>query len=134
MVRTSSPRPSTRSGSRRRPRAAARRGWDAAIDSSGYEPGDVARSSALDLAHHVFVSVCNVYPGWPAEVVDEDTPVWTEGDDYGPKKAACERSAEAAMPGRVASVRAGLLCGPHDNVFRRDPGLGGRRGDSCPRG
>jgi 2'-hydroxyisoflavone reductase len=92
--------------------------WDAAIDTSGYEPDDVARSSALDLGHLVFVSTCNVYPGWPAEVVDEDTPVWTEGEDYGPKKAACERAAEAAMPGRVASVRAGLLCGPHDNVFR----------------
>ena len=94
------------------------RAWDAAIDTSGYEPEDVARSSALDLGHLVFVSTCNVYPGWPAEVVDEDTPVWTEGDDYGPKKAACERAAEAAMPGRVASVRAGLLCGPHDNIFR----------------
>jgi nucleoside-diphosphate-sugar epimerase len=94
------------------------RAWDAAIDTSGYEPDDVARSSALDLGHLVFVSTCNVYPAWPAEPVDEDTPVWTEGDDYGPKKAACERAAEAAMPGRVASVRAGLICGPHDNVFR----------------
>jgi nucleoside-diphosphate-sugar epimerase len=94
------------------------RAWDAAIDTSGYEPADVARSSALDLGHLVFVSTCNVYPGWPAEPVDEDTPVWTEGDDYGPKKAACERAAEAAMPGRVASVRAGLLCGPNDSVFR----------------
>jgi 2'-hydroxyisoflavone reductase len=94
------------------------RAWDAAIDTSGYEPDDVARSSALDLGHLVFVSTCNVYPGWPAEIVDEDTPVWTEGDDYGPKKAACERAAEVAMPGRVASVRAGLLCGPHDNIFR----------------
>jgi nucleoside-diphosphate-sugar epimerase len=94
------------------------RAWDAAIDTSGYEPENVARSSALDLGHLVFVSTCNVYPGWPEEVVDEDTAVWTEGDDYGPKKAACERAAEAAMPGRVAGVRAGLLCGPHDNVFR----------------
>jgi 2'-hydroxyisoflavone reductase len=94
------------------------RAWDAAIDTSGYEPDDVARSSALDLGHLVFVSTCNVYPRWPEEPVDEDTPVWTEGDDYGPKKAACERAAEAAMPGRVASVRAGLICGPNDNIFR----------------
>ena len=64
------------------------RAWDAAIDTSGYQPADVARSSALDLGNLVFVSTCNVYPGWPAEAVDEDTPVWTEGDDYGPKKAA----------------------------------------------
>ena len=88
------------------------------IDTSGYEPADVARSSALDLGHLVFVSTCNVYPAWPAEPVDEDSPVWTEGDDYGPLKAACERVAQAAMPGRVASVRAGLICGPHDNIFR----------------
>jgi nucleoside-diphosphate-sugar epimerase len=92
--------------------------WDAAIDTSGYEPADVARSSALDLGHLVFVSTCNVYPAWPAEAVDEDSAVWTEGDDYGPLKAACERAAQAAMPGRVASVRAGLICGPHDNIFR----------------
>jgi 2'-hydroxyisoflavone reductase len=94
------------------------RAWDIAIDTSGYEPADVARSSALDIGHLVFVSTCNVYPAWPSEPVDEASPVWTEGDDYGPKKAACERAAEAALPGRVAHVRAGLLCGPHDNVFR----------------
>ena len=94
------------------------RTWDAAIDTSGYEPADVARSSALDLGHLVFVSTCNVYPAWPAEAVDEDSAVWSEGDDYGPLKAACERAAEVAMPDRVASVRAGLICGPHDNIFR----------------
>lgn len=94
------------------------RAWDAAIDTSGYEPADVARSSALELRHLVFVSTCNVYPAWPAEPVDEDSPVWSEGDDYGPLKAASERAARAAMPDRVASVRAGLICGPHDNIFR----------------
>jgi 2'-hydroxyisoflavone reductase len=51
-------------------------------------------------------------------VVDEDSPVWETGDDYGAQKAASERAAFAAMPGRVAAVRAGLICGPHDNVFR----------------
>jgi 2'-hydroxyisoflavone reductase len=94
------------------------RAWDIAVDTSGYEPSDVARSSALDIGHLVFVSSCNVYPGWPAEPVDEDSPVWTEGDDYGPKKAACERAAGAALHDRVAHVRAGALCGPHDNIFR----------------
>src|SRR4051795_8372512 len=98
------------------------RTWDAAVDTSGYEPADVAASSALLTAagveHLSFVSTCNVYPDWPGEPVSEDSPVWTEGDDYGPNKAACERAAEAALPGRVAALRAGLLCGPHDNVFR----------------
>jgi 2'-hydroxyisoflavone reductase len=98
------------------------RTWDAAVDTSGYQPADVAASSALladaGVEHLAFVSTCNVYPAWPAEPVSEDSPVWTEGDDYGPDKAACEREAEAALPGRVAALRAGLLCGPHDNVFR----------------
>jgi 2'-hydroxyisoflavone reductase len=95
------------------------REWDLVIDTSGYEAEHVARSSALlGDAHLVFVSTCNVYPAWPAEAVDEDSPVWESGDDYGAQKAASERAAEAALPGRVAAVRAGLLCGPHDNVFR----------------
>jgi 2'-hydroxyisoflavone reductase len=96
--------------------------WDAVIDTSGYEASQVARGAQLlaDRAgHYVFVSSCNVYPAWPAEPVDEDSPVWdSEDDDYGPQKAASERAIEAAMPGRMATVRAGLICGPHDNVFR----------------
>src|SRR4051794_37391647 len=96
--------------------------FDAAADPSASQPADVAASSALLAAAGVeplsFVSTCNVSPGWPAEPVSEDSPVWTEGDDYGPNKAASERAAEDALPGRVAALRAGLLCGPHDNVFR----------------
>jgi 2'-hydroxyisoflavone reductase len=98
------------------------RTWDAAVDTSGYRPADVAASTALlaraGVEHLAFVSTCNVYPGWPAEPVSETSPVWTDGDDYGPKKAGCEREAEAALPHRVAALRAGLLCGPHDNVYR----------------
>jgi 2'-hydroxyisoflavone reductase len=97
------------------------REWDVVIDTSGYEAAHVARSCAAlaaSGAHLVFVSSCNVYPAWPAEPVGEDSPVWESGDDYGPQKAASERAAEAALPGRVASVRAWLICGPHDNVFR----------------
>ncbi|MEP6953717.1 MAG: NAD-dependent epimerase/dehydratase family protein [Solirubrobacteraceae bacterium] len=95
------------------------RSWDAAIDTCGFEPGPVGRSSELDLGHLVFVSSINAYPGWPEEHVAEDSPVWAqELDDYGPLKVACERAAELAMPGRVAVVRAGLLCGPRDNIGR----------------
>ena len=97
------------------------REWDVVIDTSGFEAAHVARSSAAladSGAHLVFVSSCNAYPAWPAEPVAEDSPVWESGDDYGAQKAASERAAEAALPGRVASVRAGLICGPHDNIFR----------------
>ena len=94
----------------------------APVRRSEYSRKDYAASSRLlaraGVEHLTFVSTCNVYPAWPAEPVSEDSPVWTEGDDYGPLKAACERAAEAAMPGRVASLRAGLICGPHDNIFR----------------
>jgi nucleoside-diphosphate-sugar epimerase len=116
--------------------AALERGeWDAVIDTSGYEAEHVGRAAALladRVGHYVFVSSCNVYPAWPAEPVDEDSPVWDSEDaDYGPQKAASERAIEAVMPGRMATVRAGLICGPHDNVFRlpwwvRRIGAGGR--------
>src|SRR4051795_1339996 len=92
--------------------------WDAVVDTSGYEPAQVAQSAALDVGHYVFVSSVNAYPAWPDEPVDEDSPVHASGDDYGALKAACERAGEAALPGRFATVRAGLICGPHDNIFR----------------
>ncbi len=95
--------------------------WEAVIDTSGFEAEHVGRLCqrlADRVGHYVFVSSVNAYPAWPVDPVDEDAPVWESGDDYGAQKAASERAAEAAMPGRVASVRAGLLCGPHDNVFR----------------
>ena len=90
------------------------RAWDAAIDTSGYDPEQVAASAALDVGHYVFVSSCNAYPDWPDKPVDEDSPTWTEGEGYGPDKAAAERH---VLPDG-AVVRAGLIVGPHDNIFR----------------
>src|SRR5215210_1549649 len=95
------------------------RDFDAVIDTCGYKPADVAASAGAVDAHYVFVSSINAYPGWPAEAVDEDTPAWDGGaEEYGPDKVRCELAAEAALPGRVAVVRAGLIVGPHDGVFR----------------
>src|SRR3954449_8829052 len=94
------------------------RAWDAIVDTSGYEPGPVAASADLDAGHYVFVSTVNVYPDWPERPVDESSRVWEAGDGYGELKAASERAAEAVRPGRFATVRAGLIVGPHDNVFR----------------
>jgi nucleoside-diphosphate-sugar epimerase len=97
--------------------------WDVVVDTSGYRPEHVAASAGLladRAAHYVFVSSVSAYPGWPAEPVDEDSPTWHDdgNDAYGPQKAACERAAEAAMPGRVTVVRAGVIVGPHDPIFR----------------
>lgn len=88
--------------------------YDAAIDTSGYHPDDVAKSAALDIGHYVFVSTCNVYLDWPDKPVDEDSPVHQTGEGYGEHKAASER----VLPHGSATVRAGLIVGPHDNVFR----------------
>jgi 2'-hydroxyisoflavone reductase len=90
------------------------RSWDAAIDTSGYEPGHVNASHALDIGHYVFVSSCNAYPDWPEKPVNEDSATWQDGEGYGPDKARCER---IVLP-NGAVVRAGLIVGPHDNVFR----------------
>ncbi|WP_320670595.1 NAD-dependent epimerase/dehydratase family protein [Patulibacter defluvii] len=95
------------------------RSWDAVIDTSCYVSDHARAAARLDVGHYVFVSTANAYPRWPDEPVDEDSPTWP-GDEpgYGPQKAASERVLRAALPGRVALVRAGLLVGPHDNVFR----------------
>jgi nucleoside-diphosphate-sugar epimerase len=95
--------------------------WDTVVDTSGFEAehvGRLAERLADRVGHYVFVSSVNVYPAWPEEPVDEDSPVWESGDDYGAQKALSEKALESAMPGRVATVRAGLICGPYDNVFR----------------
>jgi nucleoside-diphosphate-sugar epimerase len=95
--------------------------WDAVVDTSGFEAEHVGRLAARladRVAHYVFVSSVNVYPAWPEQPVDEDSPVWESGDDYGAQKALSEQALEAALPGRVSAVRAGLICGPYDNVFR----------------
>jgi len=95
--------------------------WDAVVDTSGFEAEHVGRLAELladRAAHYVFVSSVNVYPAWPEQPVDEDSAVWESGDDYGAQKALSEQALEAALPSRVATVRAGLICGPYDNVFR----------------
>jgi nucleoside-diphosphate-sugar epimerase len=102
--------------------ALARGEWDVVVDTSGRRAADVEASARLlaDRAgHYVFVSSINAHPDWPEQVVDETSPTWqTDDDDYGAQKAAAERAVEAAMPGRASAVRAGLIVGPHDNVFR----------------
>ncbi|MBE2317200.1 NAD-dependent epimerase/dehydratase family protein [Solirubrobacter sp. CPCC 204708] len=94
------------------------RAWDAAIDTSGMTPAQLRGSASLDLGHYVFVSSCNVYPDWPERPVDEDSRTWQDGEGYGQDKAASERVGSEAMDGRFATVRAGLIVGRHDNIFR----------------
>jgi len=103
------------------------RRWDAVIDTCGYVPR-LVRASAQALAeavdHYIFISSISVYPTAGASVgPSEDSPVETmtdetveeiTGETYGPLKALCEQAAEAAMPGRVLTIRPGLIVGPYD--------------------
>jgi 2'-hydroxyisoflavone reductase len=104
------------------------RDWDAVVDTSGYLPRVVGAGAELlsgAVGHYVFVSSVSVYASF-ADVVDEGSPVaqlsepGSEdiGKDYGALKALCEDVVETAFPGRAASVRAGLIVGPHDPTGR----------------
>lgn len=102
------------------------RQWDAVVDTCGYVPRLVRDSASLlanVVEHYTFISSISVYPDLQTHGLDENSPVGTlqdetveevNGETYGPLKALCEQAAEAAMPGRVLNVRAGLIVGPHD--------------------
>jgi 2'-hydroxyisoflavone reductase len=98
------------------------RSWDAVIDTCGFEPEHVGAAAQLladAVGHYGFVSSGSVYSDWPNRPVDEDSTVFESDErEYGPLKAACERAAEAAMPGRVLKARAGVIVGPHENIGR----------------
>ncbi|KFE67967.1 SDR family oxidoreductase [Hyalangium minutum] len=105
------------------------RQWDAVIDTSGYVPRIVKASAELlapNVGHYIFVSTISVYKDMSEYGIDEDSPVATVEDEktedvsqhYGALKALSEKAAEAAMPGRVTTVRPGLIVGPGDQTDR----------------
>jgi nucleoside-diphosphate-sugar epimerase len=92
------------------------REWDVVVDTCAFHPEDVA---AVDCGLYALVSTAGVYRDWPEQPVpDEDAPLHEAGDDYSAQKALTERAAEAAMPGRVALVRPGIIFGPHEHIGR----------------
>jgi 2'-hydroxyisoflavone reductase len=107
------------------------REWDAVVDTSARVPRwvrEAARVLAPTGAHYTFVSSISVYRDVSIPGVAENGPVHTvpdeaveeitDGESYGALKALCERAAEEELPGRVLSVRAGLIVGPYDNTGR----------------
>jgi 2'-hydroxyisoflavone reductase len=94
--------------------------WDTVFDFSGFHPRQVAATAGLlapRIGQYVFMSSIAVYPHSAEAGRSEDAQLLpTEPDDgeYGNLKVACEQAAEAAMPGRATSVRAGLISGPGD--------------------
>ncbi|TCC64519.1 hypothetical protein E0H73_09030 [Kribbella pittospori] len=52
--------------------------WDAVIDTSAYEPIDVAgvtKTLADNFEQYVLVSTVSAYRDWPASAVDETAPL-----------------------------------------------------------
>ncbi|HEY0144202.1 MAG TPA: NAD-dependent epimerase/dehydratase family protein [Thermoanaerobaculia bacterium] len=119
------------------------RQWEAVIDTCGYFP-DSVRASAEALAEsverYVFISTVSVYADFSECGMNESSPVVTLSDDdvnrartidasgpvsaatygslYGGLKVLCERAAEEVLPGRVLSVRPGVIVGPYDYTDR----------------
>lgn len=121
--------------------------WDAVIDDSGYVPRHVKLSAELlapNVRRYLFISTISVYASF-AQPNSEDSPLGkiadettekVDGGAYGPLKALCEKAAEAAMPGRVAVVRPGLIVGPRDPTdrFTYWPARAARGGDMAAPG
>ncbi len=109
--------------------ALAGRKWDVVIDTSGYVPRIVRMSAELlapSVERYLFVSSISAYDEAIPPGSDEGAKIAQLSDpstedvraNYGALKAACERAAEAAMPGRVLVVRPGLIVGPGDPTDR----------------
>lgn len=120
-----------------------RRTWDAVVDTCGYLPRSVkaaAQTLSASVDRYVFISSLSVYADFSQFGIDESAPLktltseqldkanqidssgqtsaLTYGDMYGGLKALCEQAAEETMPGRVLSIRPGLIVGPDDYTDR----------------
>lgn len=104
------------------------RTWDSVIDLSGTRPAWV-RQSARRLAgavdRYLLLSSTAAYAGFDRLPVDESLPLRNADDDsdYGARKAACERAAEAELPGRVCLPRSVYAVGANDPDGRLDAWL-----------
>lgn len=106
------------------------RTWDAVVDTSGYVPRLVKMSAELlapAVKQYIFISTISVYDDSHDEPGSDETAPLAKAPDptseevkryYGALKALCELAAEAAVPGRVANIRPGLIVGPGDMTGR----------------
>ncbi|HZT43735.1 MAG TPA: SDR family oxidoreductase [Chthonomonadaceae bacterium] len=106
------------------------RRWDAVIDTCGYVPRVVRNTAGLlanTVDHYTFISSISVFSDFSQLGMDENGPLGTledagteevNGETYGPLKVLCEQAAEEAMPGRVLTIRPGLIVGPWDPTDR----------------
>jgi 2'-hydroxyisoflavone reductase len=116
------------------------RAFDAVVDTSGYVPTHVEATAKLlreHCTHYQFISTISVYGsfGQRPDRIDESAATPDVPEDkseqagaattirqampfYGALKAKCEAAAAAAMPGRVCTIRPGLIVGPGDTSDR----------------
>ena len=105
------------------------RTWDSVVDTSAYVPRITKLSAELlapSVGQYVNISTISVYANRDRPGADETAPLATLPDPttedvkthYGALKALCEQAAEAALPGRVANLRPGLIIGPGDPTGR----------------
>ena len=106
------------------------RRWDTVIDTSGYVPRIVRESAELlsgATNHYTFISTISVFADFSTPGLNEESPTGklkdesveeVSGETYGPLKALCEQAAAQAMPGRVLTIRPGLIVGPYDPTDR----------------
>ena len=107
------------------------REWDAVVDPSARIPRWVRTAGEIladAIGHYTFISSGSVYSPVRPTGYDETAPVHVLQDEtveeisdpetYGALKVLCEQAAEELMPGRVLSVRAGLIVGPYDPTGR----------------
>lgn len=100
-------------------------GWrpELVVDTSCQSRAAASNAAAAlaDVAGYAFVSSLNAYRNWPPGPIgaEDVEPTWdTEDDDYGPNKAAAERTLGAALGERFLTARAGLIVGPFDRLYR----------------
>ncbi|MCG5213922.1 NAD-dependent epimerase/dehydratase family protein [Streptosporangium sp. KLBMP 9127] len=109
-------------------RLAEGREWDAVIDVCGYVPrnvGESVRALSGHAATYAFISSISAISTFPAEPVDESSPLFACASDAGPDdgeygtlKAGCERAVEEGFDGNRLIIQPGLIIGPHENVGR----------------
>ncbi len=111
--------------------ALAGREFDAVIDTCGYFPAELERSTAVlrgNVGSYAFISSRSVYADTSTIGLTEDSPVaelpadeptdTITGENYGPLKAQCEAVVQAAFPDATLILRPGLIVGPHDPTGR----------------
>ncbi|MGX5200564.1 NAD-dependent epimerase/dehydratase family protein [Aliikangiella sp. IMCC44632] len=104
--------------------------WDAVIDTSAYFPRSVNMAMQVlkpNIKQYLLVSTISVYADWSQPGLNEDSALATISDPtleditnstYGALKALCEAAAQKHMPGKVCTIRPGLIVGPRDKTDR----------------